>query len=351
MSTKDPFAKLPELDKSKIFDAIDSQPAQLRLNFADEMANDVTPSWGKGIDSVVFAGMGGSALGAEVIKNWLGHRLSVPLVITKGYHLPGFVNEHTLAIISSYSGNTEETLSSLDQAEKLNAQIAVMTAGGKLLDVAKQKKYLTLKLPKVSQPRFSVMAATKALACLLGDMGLAGEIDLRRESIEAADFLDEEKANWSLDAGSKNQAKEIALKLKNIVPIIYSGPSLASTGYKWKIDINENAKQMAFYNIFPELNHNEYQGWIFPKLKQVQAVCLQSSFDTNRIKKRMQVTRQIIGKYGYEPIEVETRGRTLIEHIFWAIMLGDYVSSYLAILNGVDPTPVELVEKLKKELG
>lgn len=351
MTSKDPFAKLNQLDKSKIFDAIDAQPSHLRLNFADEMSQAVTPQWGVGIRNIVIAGMGGSALGGEIVKNWLGHRLSVPLVLTKGYHLPGFVDEHSLVIVSSYSGNTEETLASLDQAEKLNAQIVVMTAGGKLLELAQQKKYLTLKLPRVSQPRFSVLAATRALGCLLGDMSLAGEIDLRRELLEAADFLDQEKSHWSLDRTRDNQARDIALKLKNLTIIVYAGPALTSSAYKWKININENAKQMAFINAFPELNHNEYQGWIFPKLKQVQAICLQSSFDFNRVKKRMKVSREILSRYGYEPINVEARGQTLIEQLLWTIMLGDYVSSYLGILNGIDPTPVELVEQLKKKLG
>lgn len=351
MTSKDPFAKLQELDKSKIFDAIDVQPSHLRLNFAEGMRQDVTAAWGAGIKSIVISGMGGSGLAGEIVKNWLGHRLSVPLLLAKGYHLPGFVDEHTLVIVSSYSGNTEEALASLDQAEKLNAQIVVMTAGGKLLQIAKKRNYLVLQLPKVSQPRFSALAATRALGCLLGDMRLGGELDLRRELLEAADFLDQEKSRWSLDQTGENEAKQIAQKLKNLTAIIYSGPALAAAGYKWKININENAKQLAFANVFPELNHNEFQGWIFPKLKQTQVVCLQSSFDINRIKKRMRVTREIIGRYGYKPIEVEARGRTLVEQILWTIMFGDYVSAYLGILNDIDPTPVKLVEQLKKSLG
>lgn len=351
MAKTDPFARLTELDKGKIFDAIDVQPSHLRLNFADSLGENVTPTWGRGIKNIVFTGMGGSALGSEIIKNWLGHRLSVPLVISKGYHLPGFVDEHSLVVVSSYSGNTEETLSSLDQAEKLNAQIAVMSAGGKLLELAQQKNYLTLKLPQVSQPRFSALAATRAVGCLLGDMGLAGAIDLRRETLTAADFLDEEKSSWSLDKMGDNQARQIALKLKDKIAIIYAGPALAAASYKWKIDINENAKQMAFANVFPELNHNEYQGWIFPESKHVATVNLQSSFDFNRIKKRMQVTKQIIARHDYTPIEVIARGQTLLEQLLWTIMLGDYVSAYLGILNAIDPTPVKLVEELKQKLG
>lgn len=346
------FTNLQELDKHHIFDAVDVQPSHLRLNFADSMADDVIPSWGEGLENIVVAGMGGSALAGDIAKNWLGSRLAKPLEIIRGYDVAGYVGPTTLFIASSYSGNTEETLSALEQAEKRSARIMVMTAGGKLLEIAHAKKYSTLELPQVSQPRLSVFAGLKALTCVFSDLGWIGEMDVRRELLETANWLDVEKSMLSLDNLKEgNLALALARHLHKFSAVIYGGPALHSAVYKWKIDINENAKQLAFCNVYPELNHNEYQGWLFPEKKLVASVQLESSLDSPRVLKRFDITREILASHGFEPIVVHAKGRTHIQQLLWTILLGDYVSSYLGILNGIDPTPVELVEELKKKLG
>ncbi|MCC7288913.1 bifunctional phosphoglucose/phosphomannose isomerase [bacterium] len=346
------FSKLTELDKHHIFDAIDAQPGQLTLNFADSMRDDIIPKMGEGLRSVVMAGMGGSALAGNILRNWLYGRMSVPFEVVRGYDLPAYVGPSSLVIVSSHSGNTEESLSALDKAEKLNTQIVIMTAGGKLAEIAKQKGYLLLELPAEGQPRLNVFAGLKALACLLGDLGLVGEVDVRRELIEVANWLEVQKSTMSLDNDSEdNLARQIAGKLHGKVGLVYAGPALGSAAYKWKIDINENAKQLAFYNTYSELNHNEYQGWVFPKAKHVQAIQLESNLDNERIQKRMVITRTILGEHGFDPIRVSAVGDTPLQQLLYTILLGDYVSAYLGILNGIDPTPVEMVEKLKKELG
>lgn len=347
----DPYAKLGELDRHHIFDAIDAQPDHLSLSFGDEMGQALTQEMGQGINNIVLAGMGGSALAPEVLRDWLYERLKVPFEIIRDYNLPGYINDRTLAIISSYSGNTEEALAAFKYAERMNCQIVVLTAGGKLLENARGKKYTLLKLPKVSQPRLSVFAALKALACLVADLGLSEGVDLERELLEAGNFLNTQKASLSLDDTHDNLARELALKFQDKLVLIYAGPKLRSAGYKWKIDIDENTKQLAFWNQYPELNHNEMQGWLLPDKKNLVSVQLESSLDNDRIKKRQLVTRQVLAKHGFEPIIVEAQGRTHLEQLLYTILLGDYVSAYLGILNGVDPTPVELVEKFKRELG
>lgn len=346
------FNSLTKLDKEHIFDAIDAQPDHLRLQFADSMGDDVTPEWGVGLTSIVLAGMGGSALAADGIRNWLGGTLSVPFEIVRGYTLPEYVGPATLTILSSFSGNTEETLAALEAAEKRSARIVIMTAGGKLLEIARAKGYLTLQLPQVSQPRFAVMAGMRALACLLGDAGLAGENDLRRELQDAGDWLDIAKSKLSLDNPSDdNLARKMALALHGSPVVIYAGMSLRAAVYKWKININENAKQLAWCNVFPELNHNEFQGWVFPEKKHLNTVLLQSTFEHERIIKRLDITRAMLKEHGYEPLVVTAEGSTPLQQLLWSIMLGDYVSSYLGILNGVDPSPVAMVEEFKKKLG
>ncbi len=346
------FDLISELDKHHIFDAIDAQPGQLRLNFADEMGQDITPDWAVGITSIVLAGMGGSALAADVIKNWLSARLSIPFEIVRGYSLPEYVGSATLVIASSSSGNTEETLSALEEAQKRNARIVIMTTGGKLLKIAEEKNTMLLKLPTVSQPRFGVFAGLRALTCLFEDMGIIGEFDARRELILTADWLDIEKSVLNLDnQGDDNPALAIAHRLIGKPTIIYAGQALRAAAYKWKIDINENAKQLAWYNVYPELNHNEFQGWQFPEKKSLQAISLESSLDYERIAKRQTLTKKLLKDFGYEPIQIAAQGQTHIKQILWTILYGDYVSAYLGILNGIDPTPVDMVEAFKKELG
>lgn len=226
-----------------------------------------------------------------------------------------------------------------------------MSSGGLLEQAAKNKVLLDIELQHYDQPRLGVFADIKAFVCVLENLGLASKVDMRRELQNVANFLDTQKSQWNLDAADDNVARKIAKQLHGKTSIIYAGPVLGSAAYKWKIDINENAKQMASANVFPELNHNEMQGWILPENKHAQIVELHSSLDSDRIKKRILVTRQVLAKHGYEPIEVEVVGSTHIQQLLSTIMLGDYVSAYLGILNEVDPAPVELVEKFKKELG
>ncbi len=342
---------IKKYDKHHIFDAIDTQPAQLRLNFADGMGDKLSTELGLGIRNIVFAGMGGSALAGVIAKNWLNQQLIVPLEVVRGYEVPGYVNGHTLVMVSSASGNTEEALSCLRDALRKNAQVITLASGGKLDKQAKDKVLLEIDLAAYAQPRLGVLAELRALACVSENLGLVSKVDMRRELEDVANFLDTQKCQWNLDAPNDNVARQIAKQLHGKPALIYAGPSLASAAYKWKIDINENAKQMANANVFPELNHNEMQGWLFPEHKNTQVVELHSSLDNERIKKRFVVTRQVLAKHGYEPIRVEVVGNTHIQQLLSTIMLGDYVSAYLGILNDVDPSPVELVEKFKKELG
>ncbi len=351
MTKNDLFAKLSELDRHHIFDAIDAQPDHLALSFGDEMSQALTREMGEGIENIVYAGMGGSALACELLRDWLHERLRLPFEIARDYSLPGYIDGRTLAIISSYSGNTEEALAALRSAEKMGCRIVVLTAGGELLEIAQAKKYITLKLPKVSQPRLSVFAGLKALACLMADLGLSEGVDLERELLEAGNFLNTAKGALSLDDTHDNLARELAVKLHGKPVLIYAGPRLRSAAYKWKIDINENAKQLAFWNTYPELNHNEMQGWPLPDEKELICVQLESNLDSERVQKRQLITRQVLAKCGFEPIIVRAEGRTHLEQLLYTVLLGDYVSAYLGILNGVDPTPVELVEKFKQELG
>lgn len=306
---------------------------------------EITPAISfKHVYNVVFAGMGGSALSPMFLSAFPA--LKEPIEIIKGYDIPDYVDEDTLFIASSYSGNTEETISALKQAEKKGAQIVVITHGGKLTDTGHSK----VLLPDVIQPRMAAFASYKALLTVLDSAGVtegsAEELD------RTAAFIKESVSGWRPDRPTKdNQAKQIALDLMGTSPVIYSGPILYSAAYKWKISLNESAKNVAWCSEYPEFNHNEFVGWAgHPIDKPYSIIDLRSKFDHPQIKKRFGISAKLLSGKRPQPITVEAKGQTKLEQLMWTIALGDFVSLYLAILNNVDPTPVDLVEKLKIEL-
>jgi len=345
------FNNIESLDKQKIFDVIASQPNQLRKNYADEMREDITAKDGAKVHNIIFAGMGGSALAGSIAKNWLFNKITLPFESVRGATLPGYADENTLVFISSYSGNTAETISAFNDAVAMKCQIVSITAGGKLIELAGKHSVPVLKLPIVSQPRLSVFAGLKALACSLEDMGFVGNNDLRAELEDAADYLDTVKMSWTTDMEVSNLAKEIALKLEGSEVYIYSGPMLGSASYKWKIDINENSKQLAHSNVFSELNHNEMQGWLYPENKKIRSIILHSEMDSDDVKKRIKATCEVLKDHGFSPDKIKAEGSNQIQQLLYSILLGDFVSAYLGIINGIDPTPVEIVEAFKAQIA
>lgn len=302
------------------------------------------------IENVVLAGMGGSALAATFVSTWPG--VSVPFEITRNYEIPRYVNGKTLFIASSYSGNTEETLEALGKAESKGAIIAVISAGGKLAEIAKEKGYALYELPTNFQPRMAVFYNFAALVQLLSSAGLVAKEALA-ELKSASEFLKTEATNWRPDVATKdNVAKQLALELVGKSPVVYGSNLLFSAAYKWKINFNENAKNVAWCNQLPEFNHNEFLGWSsHPTEKPYAPVFLLSSFDHSQIKKRFDVSEKLLSGKMPSPLRVEAKGSTILEQLLWVITLGDFVSLYLALLNNLDPTPVDLIEKLKTELA
>lgn len=301
------------------------------------------------IETVVVAGMGGSALAASFIKTWPGS--TVPLEVVRDYELPAYVGANTLVIASSYSGNTEETLAALQVAESKGAQIAVIAAGGALTDQATEKNYPLFRLPANLQPRMAVFYNFAALIQLLEAAGvIAG--GSRQELRTAADWLSQQQANWlPAVAAAKNPAKQLAQELMGKSAVVYAGPKLFPAAYKWKINFNENAKNVAWCNHYPEFNHNEFLGWTsHPVDKPYAVIDLRSSLEHDRIQKRFVISEKLLSGQRPAPEIVEAQGESILQHLLWTVTLGDFVSLYLALLNGLNPTPVDLIEKLKAAL-
>jgi glucose/mannose-6-phosphate isomerase len=333
---------IAQYDRSNGLAMVAGQADQLRQQFEFDVPQV------ENLNRIVLAGMGGSALAAEFVRSWLSDRLPVPIEIVRGYNLPKYVDETTLLIASSYSGNTEETLSCLEEAKSTGAAIAIMTSGGKLAEHGED--YTFLKIPGGLQPRLAVLFGVKALATLLEELelvdGLVAELETN------AEWLLEEVENFAANIKEENNvAKQIAKRLAGYPVIVYGGPTLATTAMKWKIDLNENAKHRAWWNQLPELNHNEFQGWPHPKESHFQLIELVSGLDHPRIAKRFEVTNRLLSGVMPAPIVVEAHGETKLQQMLWTTLLGDFTATYLAFLNQIDPIPVELVEKLKQELG
>lgn len=339
----DDLKYIHQRDKSDALGVAEKQWQQLQQQY------EAKPIEGE-IENVVLAGMGGSALAATFISTWPG--VAVPFEITRNYEIPRYVNGKTLFIASSYSGNTEETLEALGKAESNGAIIAVISAGGKLAEIAKEKGYALYELPTNFQPRMAVFYNFAALVQLLSSAGLVAKEALS-ELKSASEFLKTEAANWRPDVAIKdNVAKQLALELVGKSPVVYGSNLLFSAAYKWKINFNENAKNVAWCNQLPEFNHNEFLGWSsHPTEKPYAPVFLLSSFDHSQIKKRFDVSEKLLSGKMPSPLRVEAKGSTILEQLLWVITLGDFVSLYLALLNNLDPTPVDLIEKLKTELA
>jgi glucose/mannose-6-phosphate isomerase len=227
-----------------------------------------------------------------------------------------------------------------------------VSAGGKLAEIAKEKGYPIAQLPASLQPRFAVLLNLKALTSIFNAAGIIADSAVT-ELLQAAKFLGEQTPKWRADVPvSQNQAKQLALELVGKSPVIYAGPSFYPVAYKWKINFNENAKNVAWCNQLPEFNHNEFLGWSsHPVEKPYGVVYLQSSFDHSQITKRFEISRKLLSGKMPDPEIVQADGKTLIEQLLWTVALGDFVSLYVALLNNLDPTPVELIEKLKQELA
>jgi glucose/mannose-6-phosphate isomerase len=301
------------------------------------------------IATVVLAGMGGSALPGVLLASW--PQVTVPFEIARGYAIPAYVDEHTLFISSSYSGNTEETLEALERAEAAGAQIVVVAAGGTLAAKAAEKGYPLFSIPAGIQPRMATFYFLNAFVHILAPLGLTKADP--SELAAASDWLKEELALLAADVPtSRNPAKQIALELMGKTVIMYSGPLLFPAANKWKICFNENAKNTAWCNQYPEFNHNEFIGWSsHPVDKPFAVVEIRSTLEHLRVQERFVASERLLSGSRPAPLVVVPKGDTLLRQLLWGIAMGDFVSVYLAILNGVNPTPVDLVEKLKSELG
>jgi len=314
--------------------------------------NTIVPDNYKNINKIIIAGLGGSAIGGDLLRSVLHYECKVPIYINRNYFLPEFADEKTLVIISSYSGGTEESLSAYEDAIKRKCKIVCISSGGKLSLFAESNGNLIIKVPGGLQPRCALGYSFFPMLILMTKLGLAEDKSMQYQNI-INNIKSRSRTYMELDE-KNNQALNIAALLKGKIPVIYSSNDLLDiVNLRWRCQVNENAKSLAFGNLLSEMNHNEIVGWQNnPELlKNFAVISLVDSEDNPRLLTRMKITLDIIKGLSALEIQLSGEGGTKLERIFDLIYLGDWMSYYLAILYKVDPTPIEKINILKNKLA
>ncbi len=319
------------VDKFNMLEVLDSFPKQckdaLTLPKGITVKGEVT--------SVVVCGMGGSAIGGDLLKAYCS-TTKLPIFVSRDYNVPEFVDNYSLVFAVSYSGNTEETLSAFHDAKKKGAQIIAITSGGELSKVAGK----VVKIPSGLQPR---AALGYLFFPMVGVLYNSNIVDVKNTDLnEMLTLLNQQQE-------IKAKAEELARKIQGKIPLIYSSELLKPVAYRWQTQINENAKYPAFHSSFSEMNHNEINAFRAMERTKFLAILLRDENDHPRIKRRMDICKEIMERR-IDVEEVKTKGSSLLARMFHTLYLGDYASYYLAIRERVDPTPVEVIEWLKKQL-
>ena len=353
--TLDDVERITSVDRSNMLKVVEDFPSQCRE--AARLGKDVNLDGLKGISaqtrSILVLGMGGSGVSGDISRTLLEEELKVPFLVNKNYGVPKFVDKETLVFAVSYSGDTEETLSGFDQAIERGCKIVSITTGGKLAEKAEGLGLPVVRIPSGIQPRSALGYLFIPLLVVLTRLGFVP--DKEKEIEEAIELLHAKSASYGLACAlAGNPAKELAARLHGKLPVVYGFSGLTDVvAFRWKCQFNENSKIPSFWHVFPELNHNETVSWEFLAeiTKDFSLILLRDEQEPERVKKRIDITRELIEhKFG----SVETiwaEGKSKLSKMLSLIYLSDFVSVYLAVLYGIDPSPVERISVLKKRLA
>ncbi|HEU4962781.1 MAG TPA: bifunctional phosphoglucose/phosphomannose isomerase [Bacilli bacterium] len=340
-------------DKANMLGRVYGLPEQMEEAVTYTKGSGVTLD-NRNIRSIVVTGLGGSAVGGDLLRSYAGDKCAVPIVVNRGYELPQFVREDTLVFAVSYSGNTEETLSAYEEAKKRGAQIVAITSGGELSGRALADGFRAVLVPGGLQPRAAMGYLFIPQVVLLSDAGIIPPIGA--ELMEAVVLLKEMREKLAPTVPTAdNLAKQWALRLHGRIPLIHGAVGLTeAVAYRWKTQLNENAQSLAFAHVYPELNHNEVVGFDVPDqlIPQMEVVTLRTGKNHPRIDRRIEITTaELIEPTGCGILTVQAEGESELAQMFSLLYYGDYVSTYLALCYGIDPSPVEKIERLKRKLA
>ncbi len=334
-----------------------SNMRKLLVRFPDQVEDAVRigkaariPFKSSSVRNVVVTGLGGSAIGGDLLRSYAAEELNVPFIVNRNYTLPEFVDSKTLVIVSSYSGGTEETISAHNDARKRRAMIISISSGGETEQLAKKFGHPSIRIPKGYPPRTALGYSFFPALRILMTMKMLSSRE--RDIGETIALLRKHSASYS-SLNKKNAALNVARQLYTKLPIVYSAADrLDVVNLRWRGQLAENAKVLAFGHVLPEMNHNEIVGWkvLQRQMSEMAVIFLRDGEEHPRIKERMRITKGIVSEFSNKIIEVQSEGKSLLARLFSLVYLGDWTSYYLALLNGVDPTPVRIIDYLKWEL-
>ncbi|MBI4320821.1 MAG: bifunctional phosphoglucose/phosphomannose isomerase [Chloroflexi bacterium] len=351
MQRLDNLEEIRRIDREGMIDRIAELPQQC----ADAwrmIENLQLPQEYSRVDQVLVLGMGGSAIGGDLARVLTADEMKVPMQVCRDYDLPGYVGPDTLVIASSHSGNTEETLSALEQATRRQSKVVAVTGGGKLRDIVRQQGYPLVFFSYQAQPRAALGYSFILLLGVLQKAGLIG--DKSNDVREAVSVLETMRTDLGPEVPTtSNLSKQLAERAYGRLLFVYGGGMLSEVARRWKGQINENGKAWAVFEALPELNHNAVVGYEFPKdmAERIVLVFLDSPLIHPRIRLRHAITQEILARHRIEYHTVESRGASPLAQMLSGIYVGDYTSLYLSVLYEVDPSPVEVISYLKQRLA
>lgn len=345
------FEDLRAIDKSNMYDILKNFHLQIEDAVKIATNTDIDSFSTDGIKNIIISGLGGSAIGGDLIRSYTNYEIKIPVSVNRNYTLPEYASEDTLVIISSYSGNTEESVSAYNEAIAKGCRVVCISSGGEVEKIASENNHTIIKIPGGYQPRCALGYSFFCLLILFTRLGFIG--DKQNNIHRTIASIKENSVKFADIRSNSNAAIAIANILKNHLPVIYSSVDILDiVNLRWRGQISENAKILAYGNLYPEMNHNELVGWELNReiMKKIVVIILRDGEDNTRIVQRMDITKKIFEQFATEVIEIGGTGNGKLERIFDLIYLADWVSYYLAILNDTDPTPVDVITNLKTEL-
>ena len=344
--------KIASYDPGGMLAVIEAFPRKLEEAIRIGRDFRIPSGWGRNVKQIVFAGVGGSAIGADVIVGYTQRQIGCPVMVNRGYTLPQFVGPETLLVVSSYSGNTEETISSYKDGKDKKAAVIAISSGGEVEKMAKACGDPHIKIPAGFPPRMAIEFLVIPGLLLLEQLGL---IKLRdADFAEAVSVVRRLRDSMNPAATSGNEAKELAVFLHGKYPLFYSAMDhFEALALRWRGQVEENAKVLATHHVLPEMNHNEIMGWEnqTEQLGFFAPVFLRDAEEHPRVRVRMKITQELIRKRGVLFREVYSEGDSLLARIFSLIYKADYMSFYLAVLYGANPIENKSIDYLKKQLA
>jgi glucose/mannose-6-phosphate isomerase len=352
MTVLDDLEGIKRIDAGNMLGFISNFPEQIEeaIGIAKSIEiNEFIPQ------NIVIAGVGGSAIGGDILASWLFKRIKIPIFVNRAYRLPTFVDENTLLFTVSYSGNTEETLSLFDEGITKGCKIIAITSGGELEKRCGDNCITIIKVPKGKPPRASVAYLFFPIVVMLKKLNIYDPDPEIKVTIDNLKDLREHIVPERL--ADENPAKQMAQKLNGELPIIYGEGIFNSIARRWQTQLNENAKTLSWHSTFPEMNHNEIEAWVKDENSaRFTVIILRDDFRMeSQLQKRVVLTkRSILEKHAKQVLEVVATGgdeKDYLARMLYAMYLGDFVSIYISILKGIDPSPVSAIESFKKDLA